>query len=144
MGRLPPASGELRPMSTLALHPLVPKVDLPALPPQFQMLAVRHLLGLRDRRSEYVPVELHKTHVGLDLTGCLALRFGGEAYEDSFRIVYRQEGDDVYILAVGPRMGSAVYRTAQDRLRPPSEPVAVRPMRTWRMDHAPQARLRRA
>ena len=119
---------------SLVLHPLIAKVDLPALPEQFQRKAVKLLLGLRDRPEEFVPVELHRTHVGLDLTGCLALRFGGEAYEDSFRIVFREDADGIYVLAVGERMGSKVYRIAQDRLRPPLEPK-LRRMREWRMSH---------
>jgi hypothetical protein len=109
-------------VTALHIRPEVSKIDLPAMPRCFVMEAVRILKGLaadEPRPGGYDVVELHATHVALDLTGCSSVRFGGEAYEDAFRLVFRREPEgSVDVIAIGVRTGSAVFRTAQARLSP--------------------------
>jgi len=114
---------------SLTLHPDVTRLDFAALPEQFRKAAVRILLALRDDPFAVdASVALRPSRVALDLSGCRSLRFGGEAYDDAFRVVFEvEESGDIRVLAVGPRQASEVFRVAQDRLRPPAPRRLVRP-----------------
>ena len=114
---------------TLVLHPDVTKYDFHAIPEQHRRTAVKILLALRDDDVDVMAasVPLRPSRVALDLTGCRSLRFGGEAYDDAFRVVFMVEEADILVLAVGPRQGSEVFRTAQERLRPPAPRRHIRP-----------------
>lgn len=122
----------------LVLHPAVTRVDFYTLPEQHRKQAVRILLALRDDpHAVEASVPLRATRVALDLTGCRSIRFGGEHYDDAYRVVFQVSDDDITVLAVGPRQASEVFRTAQDRLRPPEprrlmRPPHDRPMRARR------------
>ena len=112
----------------LTLHPQVARDDFQALPEQFRMQAMRILRALRDDpHAVEASVPLRATRVALDLTGCRSIRFNGQAYDDSFRVVFKVDGDDIFVLAVGPRQASQVFRAAQDRLRPPVPRRRIRP-----------------
>lgn len=114
---------------TLVLHPDVGRVDLPALPEQFQRAAVRILVALRDDpHAIEASVPLRASRVALDLTGCRSIRFGGQAYDDAFRVVFEvDEGGDIHVIAVGERMASRVFQVAQKRLQPEPPRRHVRP-----------------
>jgi len=121
-------------VTALMLHPRVTTEDIPSLPPIFQRQAVKILLALRDDpHAIEASVPLRASRVALDLTGCRSIRFGGEAYDDAFRVVFLTEGDEVCVLAVGRRQASEVFRAAQERLYP--QPVRTRRRRTYLMDH---------
>jgi hypothetical protein len=108
----------------LQLRPEVTRDDLPALPDEYRREAVRILLALDRDAAEpegYEVVTLTASRVALDLTGCYSVRFGGEAYDDGYRLVFQLlDGGAVEVVAVGSRQASLVFRTAQDRLRPPA------------------------
>lgn len=110
---------------SLRLHPDVGRVDFPALPRQFRLEAVRALKRLEEHPE--LGVTLHQTHVELDLTGYLAWRFGGMAYADAFRVIYRLQDGDIFVIAVASRQGSECYRVAQERLAPTPPRRRVRP-----------------
>lgn len=107
--------------------------DVGELPARWRTVAVKALMAIRDcpEHPDGFDVEIlvkKPGNVNLDLSGCLALRFGsGAVYDDSFRVVYRLLETGAEVLAVGRRQGSEVYRVAQDRLRPPAPIRRVRP-----------------
>lgn len=47
-------------------------------------------------------------------------------YEEAVRIVYAQRGSEIDVVAIGPRLGSAVYRLAAERLAPRPRPRRMR------------------
>ena len=116
-------------MTRLVLHPQVTKTDFYVLPEQHRRQAVKILLALREDTEAAIAasVPLQATRVALDLSGCRSIRFGGESYDDAYRVVFTVEDADILVLAVGPRQASEVFRTAQDRLRPPAPRRHIRP-----------------
>lgn len=119
-------------MTAVTFDPKVHTVDFPALTEPWQRATIKALVAMRANPER--GVVLTKTHAALDLSGCLAWRYGGVAYADAFRIVYAVGDGTIHVFAIGPRQGSAVYRTAQDRLRPRSP---LRPMRHYLMEARP-------
>lgn len=121
----------------MKIRPEVTLYDLPALPANYRIEAVRVLHTLRDHPELLDIVELGKSHVGLDLGrfGACSVRFGG--HHSGFRVVFLPPGllpeeGGPEVIAVGNRCRSEVFLLAQERLCP-REPV--RHFRTHHMNH---------
>jgi len=61
----------------------------------------------------------HQVHKA-SLEGCRVVKIASPSYDDDLRIVYRLHEDkhEIEVIAIGPRQGSVVYRTAIERLNP--------------------------
>ena len=95
-------------MANFTLHEDVRRLDLSRLPAVYRAEAVHALLALRANPLRPHGYPSHE----LGDTGC---RWIGS---DEFRVVYQLDGEDVYVVAIGNRKASRVYRAAQARLYP--------------------------
>jgi hypothetical protein len=107
--------GELK-----VLHPR----DIEPLSMEWRREAVRALIAIRVNPKQPpgfdVKVLERQEMMRGDLSGLYSVRFGsGSDYDQSYRIVYRIDDlNDIEVLAIGNRQGSAVFKMVRDRLYP--------------------------
>lgn len=103
----------------MRLLPVEHREDFAALPGPVVTAVLAEINSLRQNPEKgelLAPLKEHQVHRRA-LTDCRVLKIPGP-YEHEVRIVYRVLEDGVEIVAVGPRMGSQVYRMAMERLCP--------------------------
>lgn len=108
-------------MTQLVLHHAVNE-DILALGSSERLHAVRALRALRDGDvGAYTVDVLGPSRAMLQLEGLCALKCG-DAATAPIRIVFREDGDIIEVIAVGPRQRSQVFQSAHYRLHPTPPP----------------------
>lgn len=127
----------LAPESFITVEPLAYPQDLAAVPVEVRKRVVATLVALRSDpfRGKVLDPAQPWQRFSCSLEGLRSIPVSGgpirsAAYEEEVRVVYRVLGGDgrliVRVIAIGPRMGSACYRLAAERLSPPKPRRRVR------------------